>query len=91
MLVLFLGVVGGFWALGFPLCGILHGLPFPNLVAIPRAIGALAVSWLMLLFWDGVAWTLSAAKLAQWCAPLLGLGLLWVAAYPATISVIGNT
>lgn len=86
LLWLALGLIAGFWAMGYPLFGILHGVPFPNIVLLPRLAGALGAGWLLTLTWKRLTsqrW----AKLAKWSMPLLGLIALLIGISPINVAI----
>lgn len=86
LLWLLLGVVAGFWAMGFPLFGIQDGAPMPNIVLLPRLVGALVAGWLLVLLNDAIrGWHW--AKLTKWSPSLIGLSLLWLAIHPTNVAV----
>jgi len=83
---LLVGLIAGFWAMGHPLFGVIHGIPLPNIILLPRLVGALGAGWLLAYIWNGLA-NLRWAGVAKGIMPLLGLIALFAGVHPINVAV----
>ena len=86
LLSLFCGTAAGYWLMGHPIGGLLHGMPFPNINVLPKVLLAMPAGFFLLMALDYQAkkrWF----NALLWGAPLVGMALLLFTVIPTNAAL----